>query len=211
MFKSLAHFCYCRRRLMLLGWLGLLIGLSVLGSVAGGAFRTEFKLPGSESQAALDILKEKGFATRTGLQGQIVFQAPGGIDQPAIRSAMEGFFAQIGIGVGIDYALFIVTRYKQGLRDGLDPEAAVVRSMDTSGRAVLFAGTTVVISVLGLFAMNLALMRGLAIGAALGVLMTMFAALTLLPAILGFVGRNIDKLSLPQLGESHANGTSIWF
>ena len=54
--------------------------------------------------------------------------------------------AMIGIGVGIDYALFIVTRYRQGLHDGLDPEAAVVRAIDTAGRAVLFAGCTVMIS-----------------------------------------------------------------
>ena len=57
----------------------------------------------------------------------------------------------IGIGVGIDYALFISTRYREALHDGLDPEQAVVHSIDTSGRAVLFAGGTVVISLLGLF------------------------------------------------------------
>jgi RND superfamily putative drug exporter len=78
--------------------------------------------------------------------------------------------AMIGIGVGIDYALFIVTRYRQLLHDGLDPEAAVVKSVKTAGKAVLFAGCTVVISLLGMFLMGLSFVNGLAIGAALAVL-----------------------------------------
>ena len=105
--------------------------------------------------------------------------------------------AMIGIGVGIDYALFIVTRYREALRDGRTPEGAVVQAIDTSGRAVLFAGTTVIISLLGLFVTGLPMIRGLAVGASLAVLMTMVASLTLLPALLGFVGRNIDRLRVP--------------
>jgi len=105
--------------------------------------------------------------------------------------------AMIGIGVGIDYALFIVTRYRQGLHNGLDPERAVVKSVTTSGKAVVFAGSTVVISLLGMFAMGLSFVRGLAVGASLAVVLTMLASVTLLPAVLGFVGLNIDKLALP--------------
>ena len=105
--------------------------------------------------------------------------------------------AMIGIGVGIDYALFIVTRYRQGLHAGLDPERAVVKSVTTSGKAVVFAGSTVVISLLGMFAMGLSFVRGLAIGASLAVVLTMLASITLLPAVLGFVGLNIDKFALP--------------
>jgi RND superfamily putative drug exporter len=105
--------------------------------------------------------------------------------------------AMIGIGVGIDYALFIVTRYREALRGGRTPEDAVVQAIDTSGRAVLFAGTTVIISLLGLFVTGLPMIRGLAVGAALAVLMTMVGSLTLLPALLGFVGRNIDRLRVP--------------
>ena len=71
--------------------------------------------------------------------------------------------AMVGIGVGIDYALFIVTRYREGLSAGLEPEHAVVRSIDTAGRAVLFAGTTVMISVLGLLLMRRSSTRGVAI------------------------------------------------
>ena len=70
----------------------------------------------------------------------------------------------IGIGVGIDYALFIVTRYRQGLDEGLDPEHAVVRAIDTAGRAVVFAGCTVVISLLGLFLMGVDFVNGMAVG-----------------------------------------------
>jgi putative drug exporter of the RND superfamily len=105
--------------------------------------------------------------------------------------------AMIGIGVGIDYALFISTRYREALRDGAEPEAAVVHSIDTSGRAVLFAGGTVVISLLGLFLIGVSFIRGLAVGASLAVLFVMAAAITLLPAVLGFVGRTIDRWALP--------------
>ena len=109
--------------------------------------------------------------------------------------------AMIGIGVGIDYALFIVTRYRQGLQDGLDPETAVVTALDTAGRAVLFAGTTVVISLLGMLLIGIAFVGGLGVGAAAVVLVTMVASITLLPALLGFVGRNIDKFKLPGTGK----------
>ncbi len=103
--------------------------------------------------------------------------------------------AMIGLGVGIDYALFIVTRYREGLQDGLSVEDAVVESVDTSGRAVLFAGTTVIISLLGLYIMGLSFVRGLATGAAVGVLMMMIASVTLLPALLGMVGHRINVTS----------------
>ena len=118
----------------------------------------------------------------------------------------------IGIGVGIDYALFIVTRYREGLHGGAEPEEAVVRAIDTAGRAVIFAGTTVILAVLGLFTMGMAMMNGLAVGIALGVLMTMLAAVTLLPAVLGFVGHNIDKLGLPHRARQEgADTTSVWY
>ena len=81
--------------------------------------------------------------------------------------------AMIGIGVGIDYALFISTRYREALHEGMQPEQAVVHAIDTSGRAVLFAGGTVVISLLGLFVIGLAFIRGLSIGAAIAVLLVM--------------------------------------
>ncbi len=349
MLNRVTRICYHRRGLVLAGWIILLLALLGITRQFGGAFRTEFKLPGSESQAALDILRQGGFESRTGDQGQIVFQHPGGIDEPGVRQAMEEFFGQVagnlggasvaspyspegahqvsadrtiayaevnlserdfegsvragdqiealrsrvnppgvrielggdmfagqempaseaigitaamiilliafgsllamglpivtalfglgcgvslvglstrfmavpafttptaamlGIGVGIDYALLIVSRYRQGLNDGLEPEEAVILSMGTAGRAVLFAGTTVVIAVLGMFFINLALMSAVAIGAALSVLMTMLASLTLLPALLSFVGRRIDRFGLPHRSTAEAGqGESVW-
>jgi putative drug exporter of the RND superfamily len=100
--------------------------------------------------------------------------------------------AMIGIGVGIDYALFIVTRYREGLKAGLDPEQATVVALDTAGRAVVFAGFTVVISLLGMFIMGLSFINGLATGAAVTVLVTMIASITLLPALLGFAQRKVE-------------------
>jgi RND superfamily putative drug exporter len=120
--------------------------------------------------------------------------------------------AMIGIGVGIDYALFIVTRYREGLQDEMTPECATMRALDTAGRAVLFAGSTVIIAILGLFTIGLDMIRGLAVGISIGVLMTMLAALTLLPAIFGFVGTNIDRLGLPHRRRAERAGRqSIWY
>ncbi len=346
----LAAYCYRRRRLVVFGWFVLLVCLVALARIAGGESKTEFQLPGSESQQAFDILAEKGFSMRSGVEGQIVFEAQAGVNDQRVRQTMEGLFrkieenvpgasvtspydeeashqtaasgdiayatldfadrrqedylavghqikeyrdeidvpglrielggdifaegamspteilgvaaavvvllvafgsllamglpivtglfgigcgialvrlasnfldmpvftsqmtAMIGIGVGIDYALFIVTRYRQGLLEGMSPEGAVAHAGDTSGRAVLFAGSTVIISLFGLFVMNLDGMRSLAVGASLGVLMTMLSALTLLPAVLGFVGRNIDRLGLPHRHHAEATTslTSVW-
>ena len=99
--------------------------------------------------------------------------------------------AMIGLGVGIDYALFIVTRYREGLAEGLSVEDAVIDAVNTSGRAVIFAGITVIISLLGLFVMGLAFARGLAIGAVIGVLFMMLASISLLPALLAMVKHRI--------------------
>ena len=97
----------------------------------------------------------------------------------------------IGLGVGIDYALFIVTRHRQGLIAGWDTESSVVNAVNTSGRAVLFAGIIVCIALLGMFALGVAFLYGLAVSAAIGVGFTMIAALTLLPALLGFLGPKV--------------------
>ena len=119
--------------------------------------------------------------------------------------------AMIGLGVGIDYALFIVTRYRQGLAEHRSPRDAVILAMSTAGRAVLFAGTTVLISLLGLFLVGQEYLDGLAVGTILAVMAVMTAALTLLPAMLGFSGRAIDRLHLPGLLQSAAPGTTRGF
>jgi RND superfamily putative drug exporter len=106
----------------------------------------------------------------------------------------------IGLGVGIDYALLIVTRYRAGLHDGLSPEDATVLALTTSGRSTLFAGCTVIISLLGLFAIGVSFIYGLAIGAVAAVAMTMLASVTLLPAIMGFAG---PKLAGKEKAQRH--------
>jgi putative drug exporter of the RND superfamily len=107
--------------------------------------------------------------------------------------------AMVGIGVGIDYALFIVTAYRGRLHVGDEPRVATVRALATSGRAVLFAGCTVVISLLGMMLLGASFIYGLAFSAITAVIIVMTAALTLLPAVLGFVGQTIDRLHLPLL------------
>jgi putative drug exporter of the RND superfamily len=356
--KTLAHFCYRRRRIVLLCWIGLLAVLFGLSGAFGGQFKLEFRLPGSESQQAVDLLEEKGANERTGDVGQIVFQADQGVNNPRVRQTLEKFFndiqsnvegvqvqspyeptnsyqiarddrtayaethfsyrtgeqyaedaqvvkdlhdqlqeslpaglqvelggdlfadepefsseafgilaavvilllvfgsilamglpivtalfgigcaaaliglmtnflsvpqpttqvaAMLGIGVGIDYALLIVTRYRTGLHDGFEPQAAISVAIDTSGRAVVFAGLTVAISLLGMFFLNLDFIRSLAIGALLAVMMTMLAAITLLPAMLGFVGGKIDSLRVPLLhrptdvASAEGNRNSFWY
>jgi RND superfamily putative drug exporter len=348
--QRLAHFCYRRRRVVLGSWLVLVIGLTVLGTVAGGVFKVDFSLPGSESQRAFDILDQRGFGDRTGEQSQVVFEAQQGVDDPAVKAVVEDFLTKVtasvdnvaavspyteagarqvaegrtiayaelnfadrpssnyvddakvvkalrdqiavpglrvelgsdifaeqafgssegiglllavvillvsfgsllamglpittalfgilcgtaivklvanamnmpdftvqavlmvAIGVGIDYALFIVTRYREALAKGQDPESAVVQALDTAGRAVLFAGTTVIIALLGLLVLNLDTFRGVAVGTSIGVLTTMLGSVTLLPALLGFAGTKIDKFGLPHrrraTGEPRA---TFWF
>ncbi|MDQ1366210.1 MAG: putative drug exporter of the superfamily, partial [Acidimicrobiaceae bacterium] len=119
--------------------------------------------------------------------------------------------AMIGLGVGIDYALFIVTRYRQGLHAGLDPETAVVTALDTAGRAVVFAGSTVVISLLGMLLIGIAFIGGLGVGAAAVVAVTMLASVTLLPALLGFVGHTIDKLRIPGVGRQRDHRLTVGY
>lgn len=348
--RGLGSFCYRRRRFVLLGWIAVLVGLIFLSAVAGGDFRTEFSLPGSESQRAFDLLEERGASDRSGELAQIVFRSEAGLGDPEVRRTMEEFFSElvaaienssirspyepensfqispggdlayaeltlgdrsqeqylrdadrikeiwseielaglqvelggdvlsedeepsevigliaaviilliafgsllamglpiitalfgvgsgvaligmmthilavpdftviiatlIGIAVGIDYSLLIVTRYRQGLQDGLEPYAAMVRAMDTAGRAAVVAGLTVVISLLGLLLMNLDFMRSVALATMFAVLFTMAASVTLLPALLGFVGRNIDRLGLPhRAGQAEGDvARSFWF
>jgi RND superfamily putative drug exporter len=344
--QKLARASYHHRRAVLAVWIVLLVGLSFLASSAGGVFKVQNGLPGSESQHAFDLLKQKGFGDRAGIQAQIAFTSPDGVKAPEVQRAMEKLFGEIthdvsdvtiaspyapanarqisrdgtvayaelqfrdrssadyqtaadkiielrdqvkvqglrvelgnqifskqefgsegiglilamiilliafgsllaaglpiatalvgigcgvaivklvanglnmpdfttqavlmiSIGVGIDYALFIVTRYREVLESGRDPETSVVIALDTAGRAVLFAGSTVVIALLGLLVLNTETFRGVAIGTAIGVLVTMLASVTLLPALLGFVGRNIDRFGLPRRKQRNEDN-SFW-
>ncbi len=120
--------------------------------------------------------------------------------------------AMVGIGVGIDYALLIVTRYRSSLAEGRDPRHATLTAIATAGRAVVFAGLTVVVAMLGILLVGQPALAGFAFTASLFVLVTMTASLTLLPALLGFAGRNIERLHVPLVSKNqHAYATTRWY
>ena len=120
--------------------------------------------------------------------------------------------SMIGLGVGVDYALFILTRFREALHRGEDPETATVTAMSTAGRTVVIAGTTVIIGMLGLLVLRQSLLNGVAIAASATVAMVLLGSLTLLPALLGFTGTRLGKpsrLRLPRwLGGRPARGTA---
>jgi RND superfamily putative drug exporter len=333
-FARLAGWCHDRRRFVLGGWIVALVLIGGMSGVVGNGFRDEFDLPASDSKTGFDILDRDFGGQGTGITGTIVFRAEQGVDDPAVRSAMESLFGvvagipdvervespyapdgarlisstgpdagriayanvelpdkislpdagkvrdairaaepkiegldvelggvifaefedpsseviglafaivililafgsvlamglpisvalfgigigtslvilasnlttlpetaqfiglMIGLGVGIDYALLIVTRFREQLHHGHDTRQSIVIAMDTAGRSVVFAGTTVVISLLGMLVMGVAFVTGLALGAALVVAVTVVASLTLLPALLGFAGDNVER------------------
>ena len=110
--------------------------------------------------------------------------------------------SMIGIGVGVDYTLFIVTRYRQALHDGVPPRDAAAYASATAGRAVIFAGLTVAISITGLAVIGIPFITKLGIGGALGVLTAVLYATFLLPGLLALIGHRIDRLKVPFLRES---------
>jgi RND superfamily putative drug exporter len=170
----------------------------------GGEIFAVFELPASELYgllaAIIILVLAFGSVLAMGLPiGTALIGLGAGTSLVTIFSHVVGMpdfttslVAMIGLGVGIDYALFIVTRYREGLENGLSVEDAVVDAVDTSGRAVIFAGITVIISLLGLFLMGLAFARGLAIGAVVGVLLMIIASITLLPALLAVVKHRVN-------------------
>jgi RND superfamily putative drug exporter len=121
------------------------------------------------------------------------------IDVPDWTTAVSGL---IGIGVGIDYSLLVLTRFRSALGEGKDRHDAVVEAVTTAGRSVIIAGSIVVISVLGLCLTGLTYMYGVAISASFAVLVVMLASVTLLPALLSYLGPKVDRLRIPFLGRS---------
>jgi RND superfamily putative drug exporter len=96
MLKRLARACYRRRWRVLAAWVVFLVAVSIFSSAAGGVFRNEFSLSGSESKQAQDLLEERGFDARAGFSGQIVFTSDRGVNDPTVRQAMEQLFARVG-------------------------------------------------------------------------------------------------------------------
>jgi len=170
----------------------------------GGQIFQDFKAPSSESLGlafaiviliiAFGSVLAMGLPVGTALAGISVGTVLAGllshlVSQPDFASILG---VMIGLGVGIDYALFIVTRFRENLHAGHDVRESTMIALDTAGRAVLFAGTTVVISLLGMVVMQMSFITGLAVGTASVVAVTMVASLTLLPALLGFAGQRVE-------------------
>jgi RND superfamily putative drug exporter len=347
-----ARFAVRRRRWVLAGWLAAFAVIILLGIRFGGSYDTSFTLPGTETQVAFNLLKER-FPQRAGDTAALVFRADGGVRAPEARAQIEAllqqaaglpgvmqvqspfapgggrqispdgriafatlqygeqanainrgdvaqlfklvdgastpavtveaggqvvesveieppgsaeligvaaavlilliafgsvvamglpiatailglvtsfmliaisarfmglpqfapqFAAMIGLGVGIDYALLVVTRYRESLGHGREPDDAVVEAIATAGRSVLFAGIAVAVALLGLIAMGIPFIGALGAAGAIVVALAVLVALTLMPALLGFAGRAIDRWHIPWL---HSDGSdsesSIWY
>jgi RND superfamily putative drug exporter len=158
-------------------------GGAVIGFIA--AFIVLFIVFGSFLAAILPLLTA-GLALGVGIT--VIGLLSNAITMASFSSELS---LLIGLGVGVDYALFIVTRYRQEIMRGATPEEAAVASLDTSGRAVLFAGITVCIALLGMFALGVSFLYGVATAASIVVAFTVLSALTLLPALLALFGKRV--------------------
>jgi RND superfamily putative drug exporter len=146
---------------------------------------------GSVVAAGLPVIVAiAGLAVSSMLTGLVAALMP-------VPAGSTSLATMIGLGVGIDYAMLMVTRFREWRGHGLNPEDAAVATLDTAGRSVMLAGSTVVISMLGLFAMGLSFMRGAALVTIVAVLLVLASAMTLFPALLGYFGKHIDRLRIP--------------
>jgi RND superfamily putative drug exporter len=136
-----------------------------------------------------------------GISSAIIGLLAAVIDVPDWATAISSLML---IGVGVDYALLVLTRFRSALDDGKDTHDAVIEAVTTAGRSVLIAGSTVIIAMLGLFFVGLSYMEGVALAASIAVLTVMLAAITLLPALLSFAGHKVDSLRIPLLGRRRA-------
>ena len=157
---------------------GLPIGIGAAGLVLLLVF-------GSLLAAAVPLITA-GFALVTGVAG--IGLLSNVVAMPEFSSELA---LLVGLGVGVDYALFIVTRYRQALMRGLSGNEAIEESLDTSGRAVVFAGVTVCIALLGMLALGVGVLGGMGVAASLVVAFTVLTAVTLLPALLGLFGERL--------------------
>ena len=126
----------------------------------------------------------------------------GFVSMPSIATIVA---TMIGLGVGIDYALFILSRHRQNIADGMPVPVAVGRANATAGLSVLFAGLTVIVAIVGLQVSGIPMMTSMGWATAVMVAITMLAAITLLPALLGIAGRRVNSLRIPFLGRKDPN------
>ena len=131
-----------------------------------------------------------------GISASLITVLAAFVDVPDFAPAVAGL---IGIGVGVDYALLVLTRFRAAL-ETKEPRLAIREAVETAGRSVLIAGTTVLISVNGLFLMGVGYLQGVALSTSLAVLVVMAASITLLPALLAFAGHKVNRLRIPGLG-----------
>ncbi|OLF17773.1 MMPL family transporter [Actinophytocola xanthii] len=139
-----------------------------------------------------------------GTGSALVLLVGSAVDIPSVAPIVA---VMLGLGAGIDYALFLVTGFRQYLLDGLDVPTAAARANATSGMAVLFAGGTVVVAILGLYGAGIPYVGAMGLASALIVAVMVLAALTLLPALLGLVGQRVNALRLPKLGQVRRGGS----
>ena len=132
-----------------------------------------------------------------GISASLITVLAAFVDVPDFAPAVAGL---IGIGVGVDYALLVLTRFRAALETAREPRQAIGEAVETAGRSVLVAGTTVLISVNGLFLMGVGYLQGVALSTSLAVLVVMAASVTLLPALLAFAGHKVNRLRIPGLG-----------
>ena len=182
------------------------IGSEVIGFVAAAVIL--LLMFGSVVAAGLPLLVA---ITGLGVSSALVGLTAAVIDVPDWSTSLA---AMMGIGVGIDYVLLLVTRFRENTAAGFAPLPATIATVDTAGRSVLVAGTTVIISLVGLFATGLTAMRGAAVVTIFAVLLVMLAAVTLLPALLSLLGPHLERLRLPvrrrSSGLTASNGWIRW-
>src|ERR687892_518319 len=212
----LADLSYRRRGRMLLAWVAVLAAVVVFAPRVAGEFDEDYLTPGSESKAAATLVFLVAFGSVVaaglplltalfglGISATLIGVVAAVLDVPDWAPAVAGL---LGIGVGIDYTLLILTRFRSALAAGADRRAATIETIETAGRSVLIAGTTVVISILGLFLVGIPSLRGVAVAASLAVLVVMAASVTLLPALIAFLGAKVNRLHIPGFGRALRQG-----
>jgi uncharacterized membrane protein YdfJ with MMPL/SSD domain len=203
---------------------GVAAGMQV---AAGGPIGSELSEPEAESSELIGILAAMlillfafgtvvamGMPIVTAVVGLAVGLAAIGLlgHLATVPSIAPTLAVMIGLGVGIDYALFLVSRHRSHLREGMELHESIALTVATSGSAVVYAGGTVVIALLALAVAGIPLVTALGYASAVAVATAVVAAVTLLPALLSVVGRRIDSLRLPILGRKGPKkpGTGLW-
>jgi RND superfamily putative drug exporter len=183
-------------------------GLSVLVGVIA-AFVILLVVVGGALLAALMPLLAAGLALA--IATSLISLLTHAMNVPSISTDLA---VLIGLGVGVDYGLFIISRHRSGVKAGLSYEQAAAQAVNTSGRTVLFAGITVCIALLGQFALGVSFLHGLSIASAIAVALTMATSLTFLPAMLGFLGPKVlsrrERRALTNHGPAAATTNGFW-